>query len=165
MTRAMDASQGRGLSLRERLVIPGGFALPDALAGQRQSARCCRCVGPANSDNVPVAVVGTAAKYPLLSFTPGGWRLEQDRYLPSAMTATPSLLSVRRCLMATYSGDSYQALAASLVANFSTTLTCPADPSSSSESRSTTIASAPWACKVGPTAARYFRYPAWSVIV
>src|SRR6185437_9962319 len=107
----------------------------------------------------------TAAKCPLLSFTPGGWRLEQDRYLPSAMTATPSLLSVRRCLMATYSGDSYQALAASLVANFSTTLTCPADPSSSSESRSTTIASAPWACKVGPTAARYFRYPAWSVIV
>ena len=64
-------------------------------------------------------------------------------YLPSAMTPMPSVLSVRRCLMAWYSGDSYQALAAAGVANLSTTVTCPADPSSSSQSRSTTMFSAP----------------------
>jgi hypothetical protein len=32
-------------------------------------------------------------------------------YLPSAMTPMPPVLSVRRCLMARYSGESYQALA------------------------------------------------------
>jgi hypothetical protein len=51
--------------------------------------------------------------------------------------------------MAWYSGDSYQASAAALVANLSTTVTCPADPSSSSESRSTTMFSAPWASLAG----------------
>src|ERR1700733_13007426 len=66
-------------------------------------------------------------------------------YLPSAMTPMPSVLSVRSCLMARYSDDSYQALAAAFVANLSTTVTCPADPSSSSESRSMTMFSAPWA--------------------
>ena len=55
--------------------------------------------------------------------------------------------------MAWYSGDWYQASAAALVANLSTTVTCPADPSSSSESRSMTMFSAPWASRVGPTAA------------
>ncbi len=46
--------------------------------------------------------------------------MKQDRcslgYLPSAMTPMPSVLSVRRCLMAWYSGDSYQAWAAAGVA-------------------------------------------------
>ena len=81
-------------------------------------------------------------------------------YLPSAMTATPAVLSVRRCLMAWYSGDSYQASAADLVANLNTTVPCPADPSRSSESRSMTMFSAPWASRTGPTAATYSRYSA-----
>src|SRR5215472_9497742 len=90
--------------------------------------------------------------------------LEPD-YLPSAMTATPSVLSVRRCLMARYSGDSYHALAAAFVGNLSTTVTCPGDPSSGSQSRSTTIFSALWAFRLGPTAARYSLYSAWFVMV
>ena len=60
--------------------------------------------------------------------------------------------------MAWYSEDSYQALAAALVANRSTTVTCPADPSSNAESRSATRISASCACRTGPTAARYFLY-------
>ena len=86
-------------------------------------------------------------------------------YLPSAMTPMPSVLSVRRRLMAWYSGDLYHPSAADLVANLSTTVTCPADPSSSSQSRSMTMFSAPWASRVGPTAARYSLYSAWLVIL
>jgi hypothetical protein len=67
--------------------------------------------------------------------------------------------------MAWYSGDSYQVWAAALVANLSTMVTCPADPSSSTESRSTTMFSAPWAFRMGPTAAMYCLYSAWFVIV
>ncbi len=81
------------------------------------------------------------------------------------MTPMPSVLSVRRCLMAWYSGDSYQASAADLVANLNTTVTCPADPSRNPESRSMTMFSAPWASRVGPTAAMYSLYSAWFVIV
>ena len=38
----------------------------------------------------------------------GDWALDPEPgYLPSAMTPVPSVLSVRRCLMAWYCGDWY----------------------------------------------------------
>jgi hypothetical protein len=106
--------------------------LADMGTGVACSWRPSYASGPAGSNQVRA---DRAPGDGVLDLEPG--------YLPSAMTPMPSVLSVRRCLMARYSDDSYQALAAALVANLSTTVTCPADPSSSSESRSITMFSEP----------------------